>query len=124
MGIIGDVLKFRLEKISLDPDAQGVQTHMSNTVIENNVDFEELQLEVANLIVETLVLEDVIASEIDFKAPLFGDGLSLDSIDALELAFAIGETYGFKLRSDDENNQEIFSCVQSLAKHIGENRVI
>ena len=90
---------------------------------ENKVAFDELQAEVANLIVETLVLEDVTASEIDFMAPLFGDGLSLDSIDALEIAFAIGETYGFKLRSDDEHNEEIFSCVRSLAKHIAENRV-
>jgi acyl carrier protein len=96
---------------------------MPNTVIENKMGFEELRVEVANLIVETLMLEDVTASEIDFKAPLFGDGLSLDSIDALEIAFAIGETYGFKLRSDDENNQEIFSCIQSLSKHIEDNRV-
>jgi acyl carrier protein len=96
---------------------------MSIINIDNKVGLEELQVEVANLIVETLVLEDVTASEIDFTAPLFGDGLSLDSIDALEIAFAIGETYGFKLRSDDEHNQEIFSCVRSLAKHIAKNRV-
>lgn len=96
---------------------------MSNITIENNVGFEELQVEVANLIVESLMLEDVTASEIDFEAPLFGDGLSLDSIDALEIAFAIGDTYGFKLRSDDEHTEEIFSCVRSLAKHIAENRV-
>ncbi|MEH6360275.1 MAG: acyl carrier protein, partial [Amylibacter sp.] len=61
---------------------------MSNITIENNLGFEELQVEVANLIIEALMLEDVTASEIDFKAPLFGDGLSLDSIDALEIAFA------------------------------------
>ena len=47
--------------------------------------------------------------EIDPEAPLFGDGLGLDSIDALELAFAIAQKYGFKLRSDDERNREIFS---------------
>lgn len=90
---------------------------------DNKAGLDELQVEVATLIIDTLDLEDVTVSGIDFTAPLFGDGLSLDSIDALEIAFAIGETYGFKLRSDDENNEEIFSCVRSLAKHIAENRV-
>jgi acyl carrier protein len=90
---------------------------------EGKVEFEKLQAEVANLIIETLMLEDITSSEIDFAAPLFGDGLSLDSIDALEIAFAIGDKYGFKLRSDDEHNEEIFSCIRSLAKHIAENRI-
>lgn len=67
--------------------------------------FKTLESEVASLIVDASVLEDVTASEIDFSAPLFGDGLSLDSIDALEIAFAISEKYGFKLRSDDERNE-------------------
>ena len=96
---------------------------MSAMQIEDSTEFRELQVEVAELIIETLVLEDVTVSEIDFSAPLFGEGLSLDSIDALEIAFAISENYGFKLRSDDERNEEIFSCVRSLAKHIAENRV-
>ncbi len=87
---------------------------------ENN---EALQIEVAELIVDSLALEDIKASEIDHNASLFGDGLSLDSIDALEIAFSISEKYGFKLRSDDERNEEIFSCVRSLARHIAENRV-
>ena len=90
---------------------------------DNGTGLAARQVEVATLIVETLDLEDVTVSEIDFTAPLFGDGLSLDSIDALEIAFAIGETYGFKLRSDDENNEEIFASVRSLAKHIAQNRV-
>ena len=85
---------------------------------------EPLQYEVAEMIVDALALEDVVASEIDHEAPLFGDGLSLDSIDALEIAFAIGEKYGFKLRSDDERNEEIFSCIKALARHISENRTI
>lgn len=86
-------------------------------------DLGELQNEVAELIVETLILEDVKASEIDHDAPLFGEGLSLDSIDALEIAFSISEVYGFKLRSDDEHNEEIFASIRSLARHIAENRV-
>lgn len=85
--------------------------------------FGALRIEVAELIVDTLTLEDIKASEIDPDAPLFGEGLSLDSIDALEIAFSISEKYGFKLRSDDERNEEIFSSIRSLARHIAENRV-
>ena len=80
------------------------------------------RIEFANMIIETLVLEDVTAEDIDPKAPLFGDGLGLDSIDALELSFAIAQRYGVKLRSDDERNQEIFSSLETLSRHIGENR--
>ncbi len=78
--------------------------------------------EIANMIIETLVLEDVSVEDIDPNAPLFGDGLGLDSIDALELSFAIAQRYGVKLRSDDERNQEIFSSLGSLSRHIGEGR--
>ncbi len=81
-----------------------------------------LQREVAELIVEALVLEDVTADAIDPHAPLFGDGLGLDSIDALELAFAIAQTYGFKLRSDDARNGEIFASLAALTRHIADNR--
>ena len=79
-------------------------------------------IEVANMIIETLVLEDITADDIDPKAPLFGDGLGLDSIDALELSFAIAQRYGVKLRSDDEHNQKIFSSLETLSRHIGKNR--
>ncbi len=78
--------------------------------------------EVANMIIEALVLEDVGAENIDPTAPLFGDGLGLDSIDALELSFAIAQRYGVKLRSDDERNQAIFSSLEALSRHISENR--
>ena len=83
---------------------------------------EAFRTEIAELIVETLVLEDVRADEIDPGAPLFGDGLGLDSIDALEIAFAIAQRYGFKLRSDDENNGEIFASLDALARHVAETR--
>lgn len=78
--------------------------------------------EIADMIIEALVLEDVTAEEIDPEAPLFGDGLGLDSIDALELSFAIAQRYGVKLRSDDERNQAIFASLEALSRHIGENR--
>jgi acyl carrier protein len=79
-------------------------------------------IEIARMIVETLVLEDVDADKIDPHAPLFGDGLGLDSIDALELSFAIAQRYGVKLRSDDERNVDIFSSLDTLSRHISEHR--
>ena len=81
------------------------------------------ELEVAQLIIDTLNLEDIEAHEIDPTARLFNEGLGLDSIDALELALAISKTYGFQLRSDDENNARIFSSLRTLSDHIEKNRV-
>lgn len=81
------------------------------------------ELEVASLIVGTLGLEDIEAGEINASEPLFGEGLGLDSIDALEIALAISTSYGFQLRADDENNTRIFSSLGSLSKHIEEHRV-
>jgi acyl carrier protein len=78
--------------------------------------------EVAQLIVEALNLEDVDPGQIDPEAPLFREGLGLDSIDALELALAISGKYGFKLRSDDENNAKIFSSLRALSQHVEQNR--
>jgi acyl carrier protein len=80
------------------------------------------ELELAELIVEALNLEDVAPVDIDPQAPLFKDGLGLDSIDALELSLEISKRYGFQLRSDDEDNPRIFSCLRSLAEHIAKNR--
>ena len=78
--------------------------------------------ELAQLIVESLNLEGVAPASIDPTAPLFRDGLGLDSIDALELALAISNKYGFKLRSDDENNREIFSNLRALSGHVERHR--
>lgn len=80
-----------------------------------------LENEVAQLIVETLNLE-ISASEIEPEAPLFGNGLGLDSIDTLELALAISKQYGFQLRSDDERNEQIFSSLRALSQHLETNR--
>ena len=82
---------------------------------------ESLQAEVANLIVETLNL-DTAPDEIVADEPLFGAGLGLDSIDALELAMAISRQYGFQLRSDDSDNEKIFASLASLTAHIEANR--
>lgn len=85
-------------------------------------DFDALQSEVATMIVDALVLDDVKPDEIEPHAPLFGDGLGLDSIDALEISFAITQRYGIKLRSGDEQNAQIFSSLSALTKFIGENQ--
>ena len=77
--------------------------------------------EVAQLIVATLNL-DIAPQDIAADAPLFGEGLGLDSIDALELALAISRTYGFELRSDDARNRQVFASLQSLAGYIDESR--
>ena len=82
-----------------------------------------LEAEVAQLIIETLNLEDVSKDDIDPDSPLFGEGLGLDSIDALELALVISKRYGFQLRSDDARNTQIFASVRALAKHISLNRI-
>ena len=81
----------------------------------------EQELALAELIVTTLNLETS-AADIDANAPLFGEGLGLDSIDVLEIALAISQTYGFKLRSDDENNDRIFSSLRNLNRHVQQHR--
>ena len=79
------------------------------------------ELALAELIVTTLNLETR-PSEIDPEAPLYGAGLGLDSIDILEIALAVSKTYGIRLRSDDGNNQKIFSSLRSLNQHIQQFR--
>lgn len=81
-----------------------------------------LELEVANLIIDSLALEDTAPINILPEEALFNDGLGLDSIDALELAMAISQQYGFQLKSDDANNAQIFSSLRNLTKHIEGNR--
>ncbi len=76
----------------------------------------------AQLLVESLNLEDVEASAIDPEAPLFNTGLGLDSIDALELALAISTRYGFQLRSDNEQNRVIFASLRALSAHVEANK--
>jgi len=80
------------------------------------------ETEMAGLIVQALNLEDVAAASIDPVAPLFGAGLGLDSIDALELALEISKRYGVQLRSDDEDNRRIFASLRALSAHVQANR--
>jgi acyl carrier protein len=84
---------------------------------------EALEAELKELIVEALALEDIAPEEIETEAPLFVEGLGLDSIDALELAMALEERFGVKIGEDPEENQRIFTSVFSLAAFVEENRV-
>jgi acyl carrier protein len=79
--------------------------------------------ELKELIVETLALEDISAAEIETDAPLFVEGLGLDSIDSLEIAMVLEERYGVTLDDDPDANRKIFDSVRSLGVFVAENRV-
>jgi acyl carrier protein len=80
-----------------------------------------LEQEVAKLIVNTLKLK-ADPSSIQPEAALFGDGLGLDSIDALELSLAIAQTYGYQIKSSDPEIKSMFSSLRALARAIEKNR--
>ena len=77
--------------------------------------------EVAALIVDALNLE-MAPADIDPDAPLFGEGLGLDSIDVLEIALVISKHYGFQLRSDNADNVRIFASLRALTAYIASQR--
>lgn len=82
---------------------------------------EELVLQLKNQIIEVLNLEDMTAQDIDTEAPLFGEGLGLDSIDALELIVLLEREYGIKL-SNPTDGKQIFKSVSSIADYVSKNR--
>ena len=92
---------------------------MKETLSDKALTAEELKL--AQLIVSALNLETQ-ASEIDPTAPLYGEGVGLDSIDILEVALAVSKAYGVKQRSDDDLNRKIFNSLRSLNEHIQQHR--
>jgi acyl carrier protein len=77
--------------------------------------------EIAELIRSALNLE-IPADAIDPAAPLYKEGLGLDSIDILEVALVISKRYGFKLKDDDQDNVRIFGSLDNLAAHVAERR--
>ncbi|WP_455915155.1 phosphopantetheine-binding protein [Pantoea agglomerans] len=79
---------------------------------------EELALEIKQMIIDTLNLEEIAAEEIDSEAPLFGDGLGLDSIDALELGLAVKNRYGVVLSAESEEMRQHFYSVFTLSAFI------
>ena len=84
-------------------------------------DLQALERELAELFVQSLNLE-VDPAKIDAEAPIYGEGLGLDSIDILEVALEVSRRYGFQLRSDDVDNEQIFQSLRSLALHVASHR--
>jgi acyl carrier protein len=83
---------------------------------------ETLEEEIKRMIIEVLQLESIAPSDIDAEAPLFGEGLGLDSIDALELGVALHKRYGITLSADAEDNLRHFASVRALGLLIAERR--
>jgi acyl carrier protein len=83
---------------------------------------EDLELEIKQLIVKSLNLDGVAPESIDSTAPLFVEGLGLDSIDALELAMALRQRYGVRTAGDEAANRKIFASVRSLAEYVARQR--
>lgn len=84
---------------------------------------EILQTEIKEMIIKSLNLEDITANDIDALEPLFGEGLGLDSIDALELGLAIKKQYNIVIDSDDPNIRTHFESVANLATYIANHKV-
>jgi len=83
-----------------------------------------LELDVAQLIVDMAHLDDIEAKEIEPDTPLFGSGLGLNSIDALDITSAISRKYGFQLRFDEPNSTRVFASLRALSQHIEQNRAL
>lgn len=98
--------------------ALATPTSLNNVVPVAGSPFE---LELADLLLSALNL-DTNAKDIDPTAPLFHDGLGLDSIDMLEIALAVSQHYGCSLRSDDPDNTRIFSSLRALAHYVASHR--
>jgi acyl carrier protein len=77
-----------------------------------------LEQEIKALIVSSLALDDIAPDDIDSAAPLFGEGLGLDSIDALELGLALKNRYGVNFPADAADNRQHFANVQTLARYV------
>lgn len=94
------------------------------TTVQESKSQSPAEQQLAKLVVSSLNIEDVQAEAIDPEAPLFGGegDLGLDSIDALELALAVSKHYGFQLRSDNPDNQQIFGSLRALSAHIEQQR--
>ncbi len=84
---------------------------------------DSFELEIKELIVNALMLNDIKPEQVDSVAPLFGSGLGLDSIDALELAMAIGKRYQVKFNSSDRQNRDTFGSVRNLAAYVSRMRL-
>jgi len=82
---------------------------------------EPFEAEISALMVDVLNLE-IPAEDIDPEAPLYGEGLGLDSIDMLEISLAIAKRYGVELRADDDASRQVFASLRNLARHVDQSR--
>ena len=82
----------------------------------------EAELALAGLLIEILNLEDIEANEIDPEEPLFGDGLGLDSIDALEIALEIAQQYNVEMKAEDEDTKQAFATLRSLSTFVEQKK--
>ena len=105
----------------IQPDGASAATAATEVAIADAATASPEELKLAQLIVTALNLE-VDAAGIDPRAPIYGEGLGLDSIDILEIALVISQTYQIKLRSDDAKNLETFSSLRNLNRHIQQQR--
>jgi len=83
---------------------------------------DELYKEIKQMIIDCLDLEDISVDDIETGAPLFGDGLGLDSIDALELGVALQKQYGITLSADSNETRAHFASVAALAELVKARR--
>ena len=95
--------------------------HASTLRQPHAADTDALARELAELIVQALNLE-LSPAEIDPDAPLYGEGLGLDSIDILEIALVVSKRYGVQLRADSAENEQIFHSLRRLAEYISAHR--
>ena len=83
---------------------------------------DELKLEIKKLIISAVELEDISVEDIKDDAPLFGEGLGLDSIDALEIGVALKKRFNIKFSAEDQENRKHFASVNALTAYVAENR--
>jgi acyl carrier protein len=83
-----------------------------------------LEQEIKQIIISALALEDILPEDIDAAAPLFVEGLGLDSIDALELGLALQKRYGLSMSADAQETRQHFKSVQALAAFVAASRTL
>jgi acyl carrier protein len=93
-----------------------------NTLEQTPPELAALEQEIAQLIIETLNLEDLAAADIPVEQPLFGEGLGLDSVDALELALALQKRYAIRIESNAKHASQHFATIASLAAYVDAQR--
>jgi acyl carrier protein len=84
----------------------------------NTVNMADLKQQIKELIINALEIEDIKPENIDNSAPLFGEGLGLDSIDALELGIALKKKFGINFSAENADNKKHFASVDALAAYI------